>query len=341
MLAWFIGGCLGTASGQTKPATLASLAPYPVGAAINPTLLFNNAIYRQTVIREFSGITAENVMKPRYLQPEQNQFTFQTADSLVDFCRRHNKRLHGHTLVWHQSVPNWITQFQGDSAAWETVLKTHIQTVAAHFRGKVASWDVVNEAISDTAGRMRPTIWQQHLGNDYVARCFQYAHEADPDAKLFYNEYGIEHDSTKLMAMLHLVDDLQRRGIPIDGVGMQLHISKNTPEAGIRRAMQEFARRGLLIHVSELDIRVNTTNDSLLTMTNQLMGAQAEKVRQVVMMYNRLPAASRFGITTWGVADHNSWVMKFWKKEDYPLLFDKNYQPKLAYRAFANALKMK
>jgi endo-1,4-beta-xylanase len=118
-----------------------------------------------------------------------------------------------------------------------------------------------------------------------------------------------------------------------------MHISKNTPIAGIRRAMREIAQRGLLVHISELDVRINTTQDSLLTLTNQLLEDQRMKVQEVVAAFMELPARSRFGITTWGLADHTSWVMKFWKKEDYPLLFDKNYQPKPAYRGFMQGLK--
>jgi endo-1,4-beta-xylanase len=323
-------------------ATLAGSAPFPVGAALSPKYLHKDRAYTEAAIREFNSVTAENIMKPRGLSRGRGQYHWAAADSLVAFCRQHNKQLHGHTLVWHESVPLWVKSFSGDSAAWEGILREHIRDVAAHFRGKVRSWDVVNEALSDTAGRMRNTPWRQHLGDDYVARCFRYAREADPDVKLFYNDYSLESDPAKLAAALRLIDDFKRRGIPLDGVGLQMHIAINTPEAGIRKAMREMAGRGLLVHISELDVRINTTKDSLLHETPALLAQQAEKVRQVVRAFlEEVPPAQRFAITTWGVADPNSWVMNWRKQEDYPLLFDHNYKPKPAHTAFIEAVKGK
>jgi endo-1,4-beta-xylanase len=139
--------------------------------------------------------------------------------------------------------------------------------------------------------------------------------------------------------MVRMVDDFRQRNVPLDGVGLQMHISIHTPEAGIRKALRAFAQRGLLVHISELDVRINTTKDSVLNETPELFEKQAEKVRQVVRAYvEEVPPAQRYGITTWGVADPNSWVMKFWKKEDYPLLFDRNYRPKKAYYAFQEGI---
>jgi endo-1,4-beta-xylanase len=164
------------------------------------------------------------------MQPPQGQFEWQNADHLVDFCQTYNKQLHGHTLVWHIQQPVWLKEFEGDSAAWEGLMKTHIQTIVGRYKGKVKSWDVVNEAIDDKdASQMRKTIWSEHLGDDYIARAFQYAYEADPDALLFYNDYGIEDNNPKLMAVLKMVDNLKARGIPIHGVGLQMHINHKTP----------------------------------------------------------------------------------------------------------------
>ncbi len=323
---------------KTKPA-LAASSPFPVGAALSPRYLHKHPEYTAVAIREFSSVTAENAMKPRGLSRGRGKYHWSTADSLADFARKHRKQLHGHTLVWHESVPEWVKSFSGDPAAYEAILQEYIFDVGTHFRGKVKSWDVVNEALSDSAGAMRKSVWLTHLGPGYVARSFRYARQADPDAKLFYNEYGVEYDSVKLAAALRMVDDFRQRNVPLDGIGLQMHISISTPEAGIRKALREFARRGLLVHISELDVRINTTKDSLLNETPELFAKQAEKVRQVVRAYvEEVPPAQRFAITTWGVADPNSWVMKFRKKEDYPLLFDKNYRPKKAYFAFLDGL---
>lgn len=312
--------------------TLQQFLPFKVGAAVNISLLKNNYRYSALVVREFNSLTAENAMKFAALHPSASTYNWSDADYLVSFAQVHNKRLHGHTLIWHQSVPSWVTAFQGDSAAWESLLKTHIQTVVTHFKGKVVSWDVVNEALEDN-GSLRNSIWLQKLGPDYIARCFQYAHDADPSAVLFYNDYGHEYSATKRTAIINLVTALKNRGVPVHGIGMQFHTRYTQTDANIAAAIHTAAATGLKVHLSELDIALNPDNNPSLALTPSLAEQQANKYLFVVKTYNSLPAGEKFGITTWNVTDADSWIPGHYNRPDWPLPFDANYARKPAYHS--------
>lgn len=336
-----------TVSAQEK--TLQSVAPFKVGCAINPYLL-KNKDYLNVVSNEFNSITAENVLKFYSLHPKRDVFTFAMGDSVVNFALANKKRMHGHCLVWHESAPKWLNEFEGDSASWDSILKTHIQTVLTHYKGKMTSWDVVNEAFSDdgnyrteksNATRKSDKIyWYNHLGADYIAHAFQYAHEADPSTLLFYNDYNQESSATKLKAIIAMVTDFKQRGIPIHGLGLQMHINIKTKNEGIITALKEVAKTGLLIHISELDISVNRHNDSTLVYNDSLKALQSEKFAFVVEQYKKLiPKKQQYGITCWNVGDADSWLVKWHKAKDWPLLFDNNYQRKECYTSFYNSLK--
>ncbi|UEG54813.1 endo-1,4-beta-xylanase [Mucilaginibacter daejeonensis] len=322
----------------TTEGSLRTAMPFPFGAAVNISLLKSNASYRAVVVKEFNSLTAENAMKASALHPQQTTFDWTDADYLVDFARQNDKRIHGHTLIWYKSLPSWITNFQGDAAAWESVFKTHIQTIVSHFKGKVTSWDVVNEAFEDD-GTLRNSIWLQKLGNDYIARAFQYAHEADPDAQLFYNDYGNEYGPTKRTAILNLVNNLKSRGIPINGIGMQMHTRYNMTESNWTTAINTAAQTGLKVHISELDIAMNPDNDQNLTFTAALANTQAQKYLYIVKAYNAIPKAQQFGITTWNVSDADTWITGNYNRPDWPLPFDKNYNRKPAYQGILDGVK--
>jgi endo-1,4-beta-xylanase len=328
--------------GFTQDTTLQSAAPFRFGAAINTTLLRNNATYRALVAKEYNSITPENVMKWGTIHPSANGYNFENGDSLVNFAAQTGKRVHGHTLVWHQSLPNWVNNFAGDSTAWENLLKTHIQTVVAHYKGKLASWDVVNEAFNDD-GTLRNTIWLQHLGSNYIARCFQYARQADPDVLLFYNEYGHEYSVAKLNAVAALMGSFKANGIPVDGVGLQMHMNKNTNINSLSNAINVMAATGLKVHISELDIAMNPENNQSLTYTAAIAQAQADKYRAVMFAYLAVPVAQRYGVTTWNVSDADTWITGTYARPDWPLPFDNNYQKKQAYysilRSFSTGWK--
>jgi endo-1,4-beta-xylanase len=318
--------------------SLQKLLPFKIGAAVSVGLMQGNSRYNAIVKKEFSSITAENAMKFGGLHPAQNTFNWTDADYLVNFAQINNKRIHGHTLVWHQSLPTWVTNFVGDSTAWENLLKTHIQTVVAHFKGKVTSWDVVNEAFNDD-GTMRNSIWRQKLGDDYVARCFQYANQADPDALLFYNEYGHEYSAAKRTAVINMLSAFKTRGIPVHGIGMQFHTNINQTDANITAAISAAAGTGLKVHISELDIALNPGNNTSLVYTLTLGNLQAARYKFIVKAFYGIPASQQFGITTWNVTDADSWIPGEYNRPDWPLPFDANYQKKPAYNGILEGVK--
>ena len=342
--------CQKVESQVSQSMTLQKLSPFPIGFAITPNAVKNNQPYRQIVVDHGGSITAENVMKPSQIIPQKGTYNFEQADYLTDFAKNQSKRLHGHALVWYiDTAPTWMKQIK-DSTELENVLRNYIQTVGSHFKGKVASWDVVNEAFDNATGAVRTESVDTKgktllnlggvIGKDYVARMFQYARSADPDALLFYNEYGQETNIKKLDAVLKMVADFKKRSIPIDGLGLQMHITINTPDAGIENAIQKSADTGLMVHISELDISMNTAKVKDFMPSQAELAKQYQKYWFVVNTYKRIvPVKQQFGITMWGVGDANSWIPGFCSCTDFPLLFDEKYAPKHAFDGFVEGLK--
>lgn len=312
--------------------------PFLFGAAVNASLLRSNAPYKTLVTTEFSSVTAENAMKFLTIHPSENTYSWTDADEIVSLAKANGMRVHGHTLNWYKSLPTWVSNFQGDTPAWENLLKTHIQTVVGHFKGKVASWDVVNEAFEDN-GTYRNSIWVQKLGTDYIARAFEYAHQADPDALLFYNDYGHEYSTAKRTAILNLVNDLKARGVPIHGIGLQMHTRYNQTDANIISAISLAAATGLKVHISELDIALNPDNNKTLTYNSTLAELQSMKYKLIVKTFYAIPKAQQYGITTWNVTDADSWIPNEYSRPDWPLPFDNKYQRKAAYQGILDGVK--
>jgi len=330
----FLGICLIT-HGQSP--YLKDQVPFPLGASLNPRLLENNHNYRARATTEFNSITAENHMKMMLVHPEANRFDFSKADELVGFAASNQKRIHGHTLVWHNQVPNWMKEFTGDAQAWEAMLKNHVQEVAKHYQGKVAGWDVVNEAFLDD-GSLRPSIWAEHIP-DYIAKSFQWAHEADPKAILFYNDYGQDGKPKKMQAILNMVKELQARKIPIHGLGLQMHINIDSKNEEISQVILQSTATGLAIHFSELDIAVNPTNNPEFSYDDIAKEAQKQKFELIFKAYLAIPKKQQYGITFWNIGDSDSWLRGYFKRpKEYPLLFDENYARKATYQYLLNSL---
>ena len=333
---------------QAPSATLQSTAPFPMGAAINSPNLKNKYLYVLTLSTEYNSVSTDYELKFDWIEPQQGQFNYADGDYIIAFATQHHMRVHAHNFIWHQALPDWVLNFVGDSLAWENLFKTHIQTEAAHYKGLVSSWDVVNEAIRDDDGTLRNrdvnpgdgSIWRRHLGPDYIARAFQYAHAADPGALLFYNDYGQEWGGVKLDSMIALVTNLKNRGIPIAGIGMQMHIDINADNAGITAALQKLAATGLKVHISELDISVNPNNNPNILFSDSLQFVQSAKYQFIAKTYRAVvPAPQQYGITTWEFSDADSWIPSFFNRKDWPLPFDANYQKKQAYNGLLNGLK--
>jgi endo-1,4-beta-xylanase len=299
---------------------------------------------------QFSQMTAGNIMKMSYLHPTLNGYNWTQADDFIQFATDNNIKIHAHTLIWHSDyqVPDFMTavKFTGDKVAYLDMLKTHVQTIVTHFAGKVSSWDVVNEALVDGGG-YRNSVFYQKTGTDYIEQAFVNARAADPTADLYYNDYNIEVDAAKLKTLTTMVDDFKLRGIPITGVGFQMHVYMDYPSAStIQASLKQIADRGLKVKISELDIPINNiysaaykAGDVKTTLTPALALAQKKRYCEVVTAYmNAVPPAQRGGIVVWGVSDPSSWLITDPNKPDWPLLYDASYAPKPAWQGVADGL---
>lgn len=303
-------------------------APYPMGAALAINRLKNNVDYRNTVIKEMTSITAENAMKMSVISLGRGQYNFDDADYIVDFAKEHNMRMHGHTLIWsRKEPPTWISTFVGTKEEWKEIMKEYIQDVVGRYKGKVASWDVLNEIISDD-GTLHDCVWLQNIGPEYIELAFHYAHEADPSAILFYNDYGHEYSHVRRKAVYDIATDLVRKGVPIHGIGLQMHTHINRSVDDLRYAVTAMANTGLKIHVSELDVSVNPDNKPNAVFTDELALRQKASYRSVAKAMLDISAEQRFGITTWGVQDPSSWSDNI---PDWKFPFDDQFGRKPAY----------
>ncbi len=331
-------------------AGLRQLADFPIGVAVPGPPWPNDLLAspgRQAIVeRHFSSLTAENIMKMAYLQPKRGRFDFAHADALVDYARRRDMLMHGHTLVWHRQTPDWLGRVEGSRDDFIRLLEAHVRTVAGHFAGRLESWDVVNEAVGDpTDGKppdWRRTVWLEHIGPEYVEIAFRAARAADPDADLYYNDYDISgaDGPAKLDRILAMADDFLARRVPIDGIGFQMHIDTDAPEGrAMREAFAKVVRRGLKVRISELDISVNPSR-RYQRLTPETAERQRQRYAEVARVYKEtVPAKLRGGITVWGITDGDSWIPDFRKRRDWPLLFDARFRAKPALCGFAEGLR--
>jgi endo-1,4-beta-xylanase len=301
------------------------------GAAVAVDPLLNDARYAETLAREFSLLTPENAMKFGPLRPNRETFAFDRANALVAFARQHGMAMRGHTLVWHNQLPGWVSGGGWDRAQLLEVMREHIATVVGHYRGQVWAWDVVNEAIDD-GGALRDTIWSRTIGPEYVAQAFRWAHEADPNARLFYNDYGGEGLGAKSDAIYALMRDLVGRGVPIHGVGLQMHTSVEAPPdpQAVAANMARLADLGLEVHITEMDVRIQEP------VTPEKLEAQAQVYADMLQVC--LSASNCTAFVLWGFTDCHSWIPNFFPGCRAGLIFDENYQPKPACSALEDVL---
>lgn len=309
-------------------------SPFPIGGALGMYDLKNNENYRILVANEFKSITAENAMKMGSISKGRGQYFWDDADYFVDFGVKNNLRVHGHTLIWYKqsatATPSWVLNFTGTKDDWKQLMKEYITAVMTRYKGKVKSWDVVNEAFKDD-GTYRSTsedIWAKNIGSpEYIYWAFQCAREADPDALLFYNDYGHEYSVAKRTAIANMVADMKAKNIPIDGIGMQMHTDiDRSVFVDIKNAIDAMVKTGLLIHISELEVYVNKANVAGAVFTDELAKKQATHYRMISKYMKDVPVAQRYGITTWGVYDNAKASPPEW-----PLLFDTQMKRKPAY----------
>lgn len=332
VIAFLIGGCTEhpdtTFCDQTG--SLYRQASYPIGVALDMMELNSSAEYQTIATEQYNSITPENIFKAESIHPESGFYNWTEADSLVSFCERTQKRVHGHTLIWHTQLPEWIRSFQGTKADWELLMKEHIQTIMTRYKGRIVGWDVVNEAFNED-GTLRNSIWRQHIGDSYIEKAYRFAREADPNALLFYNDYNLESNPTKRAAAIKYFNNLRLRGVRIDGIGLQMHISIIQPgSSAIAAVLMDVSNNDYKVHISELDISVNPLGRDI-TATAELLNQQASLMGAILLHYRQLPTKHQYGITFWGISDRNSWIRSTYNRVDYPLLYDDNYQPKPMY----------
>ncbi len=332
-----------------------------MGVALGSMSTFDEA-ERALIAREFNVVTTENHLKPARVQPQEGVFTFEEADAIVAFAERHHLPVIGHTLAWHQATPEWFF-VEGDKPVTRERLlerlRAHIQATVGHYRGRIKGWDVVNEGISDkTAEYLRPNRWQQIIGDDYIAHAFAFAREADPQAELYFNDYGNEYPR-KREKTVRLIKDLQARGLRVDGIGMQLHLQLDRiPFDEIERSLVAFRALGVKVMVTELDLDLveravwgaDTAHREEPTDKNlgwkeappELLQRQAEQyARLFALLKKHADVVDR--VTFWNLHDGKSWLNHWPVKGriNHPLLFDRALQPKPAYNAVLEVARLR
>ncbi|MFI5103097.1 MAG: endo-1,4-beta-xylanase [Terriglobales bacterium] len=336
-----------------------------IGTAVRPAPL-SEAAYASTLAREFNMAEPEDALKWEVVHPARQSFDFSQADQIVDFATRHGMKVRGHTLVWHRQNPKWLAEGKFTSSELAEILEKHIKTVVGYYRGKIFAWDVVNEAFDELQpGTLRSTIWRDQPGiaiassyeprassnparselaarssqqtYSYLERCFRWAHEADPQALLFYNEAEAEVVNPKSDAIYAMVRDFRQRGVPIDGVGFQMHIANLRADvASISANIGRFTALGVQVHITEMDVALPV--DSNGNASPEDLQRQADVYRQIAaacLAYRGCTA-----IQTWGFTDKYSWIGSHSKQtQGAALPFDRNYRAKPACEALRNALE--
>jgi endo-1,4-beta-xylanase len=317
-----------------------------VGTAVRPSLLSESA-YASTLSREFNMVEPEDALKWWVIRQNRDRFDFQPADEIVRFAQSHDMKVRGHCLVWDHDHPDWLAHGHFTPAQLSQLLHQHIDRVMKHYAGQVFAWDVVNEAM-DEKGKLRDSIWFNQpgigladQGTAYLEQVFRWAHEADPHALLFYNEAEGEMLNPKSDAIYELLKDFKHRGVPIDGVGLQLHFP--TPEldsAALAANIARLTALGLQVHITELDVSLPASppidSDGRPIHDDDLL-RQAQVYRAVVHACLQNPGCT--AIQTWGFTDKYSWIgFHSHGTRGRALLFDKAYQPKPAYDAVLQEL---
>ncbi len=320
-----------------------------IGAAVAPGRL-GEETYAATLAREFNQVQPENVTKFGLIHPARDSYNFVPADALAAFAREHHMAMRGHTLLWHRQTPPWLTQGNFKPEELSAILQEHIKTVVGHFAGQIYAWDVVNEAFNDD-GTLRHTIWYDtpgigvskaltldgagSAGTAYIEQALRWARAADPAALLFYNDYSAEAMNAKSDAIYKMVQDFKARGVPLDGVGLQMHLTAKPPSLDSMEAnMKRLTDLGLQVQITELDVRLPVDASGAASAAD--LATEARIYRDVVAMCLRFKKCT--AVQTWGFTDKYSWIPGQYHGLGAGLEFDAAYQPKPAYEALQGAL---
>jgi endo-1,4-beta-xylanase len=315
-----------------------------IGAAVRPSL-FSESAYSATLAREFNMVEPEDAMKWWVLRRNADTFDFREGDEIVAFAQAHGMKVRGHCLVWDHNNPEWLAQAHFSADRMSELLQQHIMRVMQHYAGRVFAWDVVNEALDengqfkDSPWYNKPGIGSAGKGSAYVEQAFRWAHEADRKSLLFYNENGAEGLNRKSDAVYAMVKDFKARGVPIDGVGLQMHISQlSFDTAQIEPNIRRLTALGLQVHITELDVSLPV--DSNRSASKDDLRKQAEIYRGVVRACMQSPGCT--AIQTWGFTDKYSWIGSHSHgTRGGALPFDHLYQPKPAYDAVLEEIEQR
>ncbi|MFI7402690.1 endo-1,4-beta-xylanase [Streptomyces sp. NPDC049541] len=298
-----------------------------IGTAVTGSKL--TGTYGDLAGAQFNSLTPGNAMKWGSVEPNRGSFDWAEADRIVAFAQAHNQQVRGHTLVWHNQNPSWLTNGNWTAAQLSSLLQNHISTEVGRYKGKITAWDVVNEPFNED-GTYRSDLWYDTLGADYIANALTWAHTADPAAKLYINDYNVEGVNAKSTALYNLVKDLRSRGVPIDGVGLQAHLILGQVPSSLQQNIQRFADLGVDVSITELDVRMALPADS---------AKLAQQAADYKSVFSACVAVTRCaGVTVWGFTDSDSWVPSTFPGYGAATPYDENYAPKPAYRAIGEAL---
>jgi endo-1,4-beta-xylanase len=316
---------------------------FPIGVAVSARGLTGPDA--DLITGQFNSVTPENAMKMGPIHPEPNLYAWQGPDAIVAFAQKNGMKVRGHTLCWHNQTPKWFfTDSSGKQVTREVLLarlKQHINDVVGRYKGKIYAWDVVNEAVPDTGTSIyRRSKFYEIIGEDYIEKAFEYAHAADPAAKLFYNDYNTE-SASKREKIFQLLKKLKEKKVPVDGVGLQGHWSIYEPTAAeLEKSITQFASLGLAVQITELDVSVHPKEHERRehrptdtgTLTAEMVTRQAAQYKMLFDTF-RKHKGTVTGVTFWNVSDKSTWLDNFPvpNRKDYPLLFDKDLKPKEAF----------
>ena len=346
------GGGDNTGDPFTYSATsdLKDIVDFPIGNIVSASKLASgsatNQTFKEVLNREYNSITAENDMKMANIFTAPGTYDFSDGDEIVAYAKANGLRVHGHTLVWHQSIPSWLQNFDGTDEEFETLIEEYVKATVSHFAEEtmtfngeevsvVAGWDVVNEVWDGSS--LRNSLFRERMGDDYASKLFTWAREADPEVKLFYNDYNIAGETSKRNMILNMVNNFLSNDVPIDGIGMQMHLNHNWPVDDLPASIEAVAATGLLVHISELDVKVNYSDD-ITEFTEERAQAQEEQYQRAAYHYvTKVPADQQYGLTIWGFRDSDSWLYE--GGNDWPLLYNNNFETKIAHRGLIQGLK--
>jgi endo-1,4-beta-xylanase len=321
---------------------------FPIGVAVSERSFQGKD--GELILSQFNSLTPENSMKMGPIHPQENRYNWREADSIVNFAQKHGLKVRGHNLCWHEQTPYWIFKdAEGKEVTKEVLLqrlKDHITTVVNRYKGKIYAWDVVNEAIDDDPSKfLRNSMWYKICGEDFIFKAFQYAHEADPKAVLFYNDYNTERPE-KRERVYKLLKRLVDAKIPINAVGLQAHWSVYEPtQQELIETIKRFSSLGLKVQITELDVSIYPwekdkralkpgESDAYTPEAEQKQMAKYAEVFKIFRDYKKVIT----GVTFWNISDKYTWLDEYpvAGRKNYPLLFDQNYQPKKAYWSVVN-----